>query len=127
MSQDDEHRARGAKAAALAKTVAHRSSGGHSPHIAQLRNRVEHDPNTVPHPHRAHRMTYEYQAYPKWLHFDGAPSVLVQDETEQDAVLAARPEVSDKPRNKGGRPRKAEAAEGETEQLDPGAGQGDAT
>lgn len=32
----------------------------------------------------------EYKPYPKWLHFEGEPSVLVQDEAEHEAVIAAR-------------------------------------
>jgi len=110
MTSDDETRARGPKAASLARAVAHKSSGGHSPHIAQLRNRVEHDPNPA-FPPRTHSMSYVYKPYPKWLHFEGDPSVLVQDEAEHEAYIASLPEAGGdaKLRAKPGRPKKAQA------------------
>lgn len=33
----------------------------------------------------------EYVPYPKWLHFEGEQSVLVQDEADHAEVIAARP------------------------------------
>lgn len=61
---------------------------------------------------------YEYKPYPKWLHCDGEPSVLVKDEAEHEAALAARepaPAVDEgdaKPK-KGGRKAKADDAAAE--------------
>jgi hypothetical protein len=42
----------------------------------------------------------EFEEYPKWLHFDGEPSVLVQDEDEETAVLAAREPAPPAPKAK---------------------------
>lgn len=52
--------------------------------------------------------------YPKWLHFEGEPSVLVRDEGEEAAVNADREKVLSKPRR--GRPPKS--AEGSTDAAD---------
>ncbi len=83
---DDEPRGRGARSAV--KAAGHKASGGHSPQT--LRNRVIHDPNAPDEPHHHERRHMAYIPYPKWLHFDGEPSVLVKDEAEREAHMASR-------------------------------------
>lgn len=49
----------------------------------------------------------DFVEFPKWLHFDGEPSVLVQDAEEEAAILAAREPADPEPKPKG---QKAKAA-----------------
>ena len=84
MSDD---KARGRSAARQVRSVSHPRGGGHSPY------RFRREPNTYDplHPHRRHGgRNMEFQEYPKWLHFEGEPSVLVQDADEEAAALAER-------------------------------------
>lgn len=83
--QDDEARgrSRGRSTAAQVRSVGHAASGGHSPY------RFRREPNDIHH-HGRKPMAYEHQEYPKWLHFEGEPSVLVGSLAEEEAVLGAR-------------------------------------
>lgn len=69
--------------------MASRSAGGHSPY----RNHISREPNVLPpQPHRHHRM--DFQEYPKWVHFDDAASVMVQNAGEEAAVISAHTPLS---------------------------------
>lgn len=90
------------RTAATVRAIGHKASGGHSLLTPRpLRNRLERDPNTIdrPHHHREHPMAYV--PYPKWLHFEGEPSVLVANKDEHDAVMAAREEAATPKRGPG--------------------------
>jgi len=100
---DDETASRSRGARTAVRAAGHTASGGHPPY----RNRISREPNVLPpKPHGAHRM--EFQEYPKWLHFDGEPSVLVADEGEEAAALDAR---RPKPATKAKAPAPADPAE----------------
>lgn len=113
---DDEPKSRTSRAI---RAAGHRASGGHSLLIPRpAGHRLHREPNNLDHHHQGHRMT-AFAEYPKWLHFEGEPSVLVRDADDETEALAAREPAAEK--RSPGRPKKAQAEPAEkTFELAPG-------
>ncbi len=103
MSRDDEiaSRAGSRGARSTVRSAGHTASGGHS----LLKNRISHEPNALPPDFKRHHMP-QHTDYPRWVHFEGKPSVVAQTPEEEAALIEA-----DKPAPRRGRPPKTEAVE----------------
>lgn len=88
------------------RAAGHKAAGGHSLLTPRpVGHRLHREPNDFSDHRKGHR-SMAYVPYPKWLHFEGAPSVLVQNEAEHEAVMDAR-EAAPEPEKRGpGRPKK---------------------
>lgn len=98
MSDDPKSRT-----ASTIRAAGHKASGGHSLLTPRaVGHRLHREPNDFS-DHTKGRSRMTYVPYPKWLHFDGEPSVLVRDKDGEAEALAAR----DAPEKRGpGRPKK---------------------
>lgn len=77
------------RTARTVRAVGHKASGGHSLLTPRtVGHRLHREPNDFSDHHRG-RSRMVYVPYPRWLHFEDGPSILVQDEAEEVATLAA--------------------------------------